>query len=104
MESKKLFYSISEVAKLIELPLSTIRYWEKKFKILNPKRAGNKRRTYTQKDIETLNSIRTLLYEENYKIKGAKNKLKNNPSNKMSTQSLDAIESVLKEVIKILES
>jgi DNA-binding transcriptional MerR regulator len=104
VESKKLFYSISEVAKLTELPVSTIRYWEKKFKILNPKRTGNKRRTYTQKDIETLKSLRKLLYEENYKIKGAKNRLKNNSSNNMSTQSLSMIESILKEVVKILES
>ncbi|UCB53258.1 MAG: MerR family transcriptional regulator [Candidatus Zixiibacteriota bacterium] len=73
----KLYYSISEVAQTTGIKPYVLRFWEKEFGLLKPKknRAGN--RSYQQKDIDLINQIKHLLYEEGYTIEGAKAKLKN---------------------------
>ncbi len=69
---KKLYYSISEVADLTGVKPHVLRYWEAEFPTLRPKknRAGN--RSYRQKDIDEIQAIKRLLYEEGYKINGAR--------------------------------
>jgi DNA-binding transcriptional MerR regulator len=69
---KKLYYSISEVAKITDLEQYVLRYWESEFEQLNPQknRAGN--RVYTNKDIKLILHIKKLLREERYTIEGAK--------------------------------
>lgn len=68
---QKLYYSISEVAKLIGEPAYVLRYWEKEFPILSPKknRAGN--RIYSEQDIEILRTIKSLLREQKLSMNGA---------------------------------
>ena len=72
----KLYYSISEVAEATGIKPYVLRFWEKEFGLLKPKknRAGN--RSYQQKDIDLINQIKHLLYDEGYAIEGAKSKLK----------------------------
>lgn len=72
---KKTYYSISEVCSMIALEPHVLRYWESEFPQLRPKknRAGN--RAYRDKDIETIEYIKRLLYEEKYTIPGARKKL-----------------------------
>jgi DNA-binding transcriptional MerR regulator len=72
---KKAYYSISEVCSLTGLEPHVLRYWESEFSQLRPKknRAGN--RAYRQKDIDIVNYIKFLLYEEKFTIPGAKKKL-----------------------------
>jgi DNA-binding transcriptional MerR regulator len=74
--SNKLYYSISEVAEMTGLEPYVLRFWEKEFPLLKPKknRAGN--RSYQQKDIDLINQIKHLLYDEGYTIEGAKSRLK----------------------------
>ena len=69
---KKLYYSISEVSKITEIEQYVLRYWETEFEQLNPQknRAGN--RIYTNKDIQLILHIKTLLREKKYTIEGAK--------------------------------
>ncbi len=69
---KKLYYSISEVSRLIGEEHYVLRYWETEFDQLKPQknRAGN--RVYTQKDIAVIEAIRRLLREHRYTIEGAK--------------------------------
>jgi DNA-binding transcriptional MerR regulator len=105
----KLYYSISEVAQLTEIKPYVLRFWEKEFAFLRPKKnkAGN--RSYQQKDIDLINQIKHLLYEEGYTIEGAKSKLKNlrhddlGPvvAEKMRLQSLLA--EIRKEISALLE-
>ena len=73
----KLYYSISEVAQTTGIKPYVLRFWEKEFGVLKPKKnkAGN--RSYQKKDIDLINQIKHLLYEEGYTIEGAKSKLKN---------------------------
>jgi DNA-binding transcriptional MerR regulator len=72
---KEKFYYIKEVSKLLDVPSHILRYWEKEldFKIMRDQK-GN--RIYTEKDIEKLKDVRKLIYEEGFKIKGVKKKLR----------------------------
>ncbi|MCK5833603.1 MerR family transcriptional regulator [bacterium] len=72
----KMYYSITEVAKLASLKPHILRYWETEFSILHPKknRAGN--RAYRNKDIEIVKLIKQLLYTEGYTIEGAKRQIR----------------------------
>ena len=77
----KFFYKIGEVAQLIEVEPYVLRYWETEFNIKLSK-SKNKQRLYQKKDIETVQKIKKLLYEERYTIEGAKKKLKERRKNK----------------------
>jgi len=76
LQIKKLYYSISEVGKLVDEEHYVLRYWETEFEQLRPQknRAGN--RIYTQKDIAVIKMIRYLLREKRYTIDGAKSIMK----------------------------
>jgi len=69
---KKLYYSISEVSKITEVEQYVLRYWETEFESLKPQknRAGN--RIYTNKDIQLIMQIKSLLRDKKYTIEGAK--------------------------------
>ena len=69
---KKLYYSIGEVSKMVELKSYVLRYWETEFKQLSPpkNRAGN--RTYRQKDIDLILKIKDLLHGKKFTIEGAR--------------------------------
>lgn len=73
---EKVYYSISDVSEITGLEQYVLRFWEKEFSLLRPKknRAGN--RAYQKKDIELIEKIQFLLYEEMYTIEGARKKLK----------------------------
>jgi DNA-binding transcriptional MerR regulator len=74
----KLYFTISEVAKLCEIKPHVLRYWEQEFPSLKPiKRRGN-RRYYQHKDIVLVRYIQHLLHEEGFTIEGAKAKLAKN--------------------------
>jgi len=72
-----MYHSISEVARMMGVEAYVLRFWEKEFIRLRPKknRAGN--RTYQQKDIDLLMQIKTLLYDKGFTIEGARNYMKN---------------------------
>ena len=72
----KLYYSISEVSEMTGVKPHVLRYWESEFPDLRPKknRAGN--RSYRDKDIKMVSTIRDLLYKQGYTIQGARNQLR----------------------------
>jgi DNA-binding transcriptional MerR regulator len=72
---EKEFFSIKEVADMLELKPYILRYWEKEFSILRPKRNRVGRRYYTKKDIDIVRMIRSILYEQGYTIAGAKKRI-----------------------------
>jgi DNA-binding transcriptional MerR regulator len=73
---ERLYYSITEVSKLIGEEQHVLRYWEREFQQLRPQknRAGN--RVYTAKDLGVLRVIKRLLREERYTVAGAKEHLR----------------------------
>lgn len=68
---QKLYYSIGEVSKITGEPQYVLRYWEKEFPLLKPRknRAGN--RIYSEKDLEIVLTIKSLLREQKLSTKGA---------------------------------
>lgn len=76
--AKKLYYPIGEVATWFNVNTSLIRYWEKEFKQLQPRKTRKGDRLFRSQDIEFLKQIYFLLREKKYSIDGAKTYLKNN--------------------------
>ncbi len=72
----KLYYSIGEVAKLFDVNTSLIRFWEKEFTVIQPKKNAKGNRLFTVKDIEHFNKIYQLVKLEGYTLDGAKKALK----------------------------
>jgi len=72
---EKQYYSINEAATILELPAYVLRYWEKEFKMLRPKKNRAGRRVYTRREIEIVMNIKKLLYEDGFTIQGARKKL-----------------------------
>ena len=70
------YKTISEVSKSINVPSHVLRFWETKFSQVKPIKRSGGRRYYRAEDIQTLSSIRELLYNEGYTIKGAQKVLK----------------------------
>lgn len=73
----KLYYSISEVSKMLDVNASLIRFWEKEFgSFVKPKKNRNGKRMFTNDDIRILKKIHHLTKEKGYTLAGAKNLLK----------------------------
>ena len=76
---EKVLFTIGEVADLMHTSTSTIRYWENQFDKLKPKKNKKGNRLFTQEDVELVRFIHHLVKERGLTIKGAKQKLKDNP-------------------------
>lgn len=79
---KKYYYSIGEVSNLLDLKDYILRYWEKEFPQLNPKKKFGRNRKYTPEDIELLRRIKYMLYTQRFTIDGVRKKLKEMCKNK----------------------
>ena len=98
-ENQKIFYKIGEVAKELNVNVSLIRFWEKEFDILNPKKNKKGNRLFTNKDFNNLKIIYHLVKERGFTLDGAKKKLR---ENKEDTTDNISIVSHLKEIRKFL--
>lgn len=103
-ESKveKLYYSIGEVAKIFSVNTSLIRFWEKEFDIIKPKKNKKGNRFFTKQDIENFHIIYHLVKERGMTLNGAKKKLKENKDDTLNNfeviKSLNEIKSLLTEI------
>ena len=88
-EIVKLYYSIGEVSKMFNVNASLIRFWEKEFDIIHPKKNKKGDRMFTQEDVDNFRIIYHLVKQRGYTLTGAKEKLKNNKQD-----TLDAVEMV----------
>ncbi|MDR0186068.1 MerR family transcriptional regulator [Prevotella brunnea] len=76
--SRKLYYSIKEVAQQLNVTESLLRYWETEFPHLRPKTTGNRVRQYTEKDIDQIKVIYNLVKVRGFKIAAARKMLREN--------------------------
>lgn len=74
----KKYYKISEVAEILEIPTSTLRFWESQFTVIRPKRNNHGSRFYTPADIEKIRMVRYLVKEKGMKLDAAQQELKRN--------------------------
>ena len=105
------FFSIGEVCELTDLTPHVLRYWESQFRFLNPAKNRSGNRVYQRREIELIQLVKHLLYTEKYTIEGARQKvdehrkggaLKNVARTALNTQTLDALEHDLKELVRLL--
>ena len=103
------FYTISKTATLVGVQTHVLRFWEKKFLYVKPRKSPSGRRYYSSSDIKYLLMIKKLLYEEGFTIKGAINLINNKYKDKNSSlydranQRISAIKSLLNEGTSILK-
>ena len=99
---EKLYYTIGETAKMLNVPVSTVRFWENEFSILKPMKNKKGNRLFTQQDIKNLKIIYRLLKEEGMTLDGAKKRVSgkwDETNYKFEiTESLQKIKSILLEI------
>ncbi|MFN8699205.1 MAG: MerR family transcriptional regulator [Flavobacteriales bacterium] len=93
-EIEKLYYSIGEVADMFEVNSSLIRFWEKEFPQLQPRKNNRGNRVYNKKDIELFRKIHHLVKEKGYTLEGAKNALR-------KRQVLDSNETLAGKLLRV---
>jgi DNA-binding transcriptional MerR regulator len=77
-ETVKLYYTIGEVSKMFGVNASLIRFWEKEFDIIQPKKNKKGNRLFTQDDVNNFQTIFHLVKERGYTLSGAREKLREN--------------------------
>lgn len=102
---EKLYYTITEVSKLLDIKPYVIRYWETEFPQIRRSRKSGRNRRYNQKEYETICIIKDLLYDKKYTIKGAKQALKDNvnpPVNEAAPKEITSPQQELKNIKDLL--
>lgn len=102
---EKRYYSISEVARITNLEQYVLRYWEKEFPSLKPRKNRGGNRLYTSKDIELVNRIKHLRKSEGLTISGARAKLtmRRGGEEKVETVNRAKIRTILGKMRKDVE-
>ena len=99
---KKLYYSIGEVAKAFGVKSSLIRFWDKEFEILKPKKNAKGNRLFTANDIKNIKLIYNLVKEQGYTLGGAKTYLKSQKGKTLSNfEIISKLEAIKNQLLKI---
>ena len=106
------YFSIGDVCALTDLKPHVLRYWESQFKFLNPAKNRSGNRVYQRREIELILLVKHLLYTEKYTLEGARQKvdeqrkggeLRTAARSALTVQTLDALETELKELVRLLD-
>ena len=98
----KLYYSISEVAKMFDVNESLLRFWEKEFPIIKPKKNAKGTRQYRKEDIENIRLIYHLVNEKGMTLLGARQKLKDNKEDTIQAiEIIDRLKEIREELLKM---
>ena len=108
LKDQKIYYSIGEVAKILDVNNSLIRFWEKEFEIIKPKKNSGGNRIFTKNDLKNISLIHHLLKEKKYTIEGAKKKIRENKDGAIKNQeiikNLQKIRTQLAEIREYLKT
>lgn len=92
-EITKLYYPIGEVADMFEVNTSMIRFYEKEFDILQPKKNAKGNRLFRHEDIDNLKIIFNLIKDKGFTLQGAKDYMKSNKNEVVENQKIiDSLE------------
>lgn len=101
---EKRYYGIGEVAKAFDVNTSLIRFWEKEFDVLKPKKNAKGNRKFTPEDITNLKFIYHLVKERGFTLEGAKTHLKEEKQQSLTTfEIINKLEDVKAQLLKIKE-
>ena len=102
---KKIYYSIGEVAAMFDVNKSLIRFWEKEFKEIQPRKKEGGARKYTPDDVNTIQKIYHLLKEKGLTIEGAKKQLKlKNLNEDSSLELIQKLEQLKSDLVQLREN
>lgn len=101
---EKRYYSIGEVAKAFDVNTSLIRFWEKEFDELKPKKNAKGTRKFTQEDVKNLQLIYHLVKERGFTLEGAKIHLKEEKKKTLDNfEIIRKLETIKNQLLKIKE-
>tara|TARA_B100000809_G_C15119320_1_gene523676 strand:+ start:745 stop:1074 length:330 start_codon:yes stop_codon:yes gene_type:complete len=99
---EKRYYGIGEVAKAFGVNTSLIRFWEKEFEIIKPKKNAKGNRKFTPEDIKNLKFIYHLVKERGFTLEGAKTHLKEGKKESLDTfEIIEKLEGIKAQLNKI---
>ncbi|UCD60055.1 MAG: MerR family transcriptional regulator [Flavobacteriaceae bacterium] len=99
---EKRYYGIGEVARAFDVNTSLIRFWEKEFDVIQPKKNAKGNRKFTPKDIQNLQLIYHLVKERGFTLEGAKTHLREERQKTLSNfEIIQKLEGIKAELIKI---
>jgi DNA-binding transcriptional MerR regulator len=102
----KMYYSIKEVAEMLSVTETTLRYWETVFPQVRPYKGANGVRRYTKEDIKTLRTVYHLVKEKGMTLTGAKKQFKlGGPKENAETNSdvIDRLKGIKEELLALKE-
>ncbi|MFC1223290.1 MULTISPECIES: MerR family transcriptional regulator [Pedobacter] len=100
----KMYYTMGEVTEMFNVNASQIRFYEKEFDILQPKKNKKGNRLFTPEDIENLKIIFNLVDEKGFTLKGAKEYLKNNKTGVKENQKIiDSLEKLKSFLVNLAQ-
>ncbi|MFD0794218.1 MerR family transcriptional regulator [Mucilaginibacter litoreus] len=101
-EISKMYYTMGEVSAMFDVNQSLIRFYEKEFDVLSPKKNKKGNRYFTPEDIENLKIIFHLIRDKGYTLQGAKDHLKNNMgSSKDHQRVIDSLENLKNFLLEV---
>ena len=104
LTDKRLYHSIQEVADHFAENISTIRFWEKEFDNINPKKSAGGTRQYTKEDVKQLEIVYHLVREKGLKIESARQELKSKKDDiERRAMALEKLQDLKKELLQLSE-
>lgn len=100
----KLYYSIGEVAEMLGVNTSVLRFWESEFKELKPAKNKKGTRSYTQQDIELLKRIHYLTKECGLTLEGARQQLKSDKAPDRNMQVVDTLKELKNFLVQMKQN
>ena len=98
----KLYYSISEVAQMFGVNESLLRYWEKEFPMITPRKVGGNIRQYRKEDVDNIRLVYYLVKEKGMTLSGAKQRLKQNKETIIrNSEILERLKSIREELVRM---
>ena len=101
---KKLYYSIGEVAAMLGVRTSVLRFWESEFDCLKPVKTSRGARNYTEHDIELLRRIHYLTRECGYTLEGAREQMRTRPVNDPRMEVINNLQTVRSFLVDLKET
>ena len=103
-EITKLYYTMGEVTQMFDVNASQIRYYERDFEILQPKKNKKGNRLFSPDDVENLRIIFSLVKDKGYTLQGAKDHLRSNKDEEKENQKvIDSLERLKHFLLEVKE-
>jgi len=96
----KIYFSIGEVAQMLIVSTSLIRFWESEFPHLRPRKNSKGDRRYTQKEIDALRQVYHLVKEKGYTLQGAKDFL-NGHKDKKNVETIESLKNIKRFLVEL---